>query len=156
MLARAGRRALTVLPALLVLQLVTGTLISARAAGAACTIACEHLWVAGAWKLFDPFEPGAAIDLLRNTAGGQPLQALHRLGGIVLALIGVGAAFALVRGRHGQAAVVALVVAALLGMAIAASDGPIIVVIAHAVVGAIAIGLVFTALLRPRIAAGNG
>ena len=141
-LARAGRRTLANLLTLLALQRVTGTSISARAAGAAYAITCEHFLVAGAWKPFDPFEPGAAIDLLRNTVGGQPLQALHRLGGILLALIGIGAAFALVRGRHGQAAVAALVVAALLGMAIAANDGPIIVVIAHAVAGAIAIGLV--------------
>jgi hypothetical protein len=56
-----------------------------------------------------------------------------------------------VHGRHGKAAIAA----ALLGMALAANDWPMVAVIAHAVVAAIAICLALTTLLRLRSAAGK-
>jgi len=152
---RAGRLALAALLALLVLQVVTGTLISVRSAGAACAVACDFVWLSGAWKLFDPLQAGSAIDLLRNTAGGQPLQALHRLPGIGLVVVATAAALVLVPARHGQLVVLGLVTAALLGMAIAANDGPVLAVLAHALVGAMAIGLVGAAIVRSRLRKGN-
>jgi cytochrome c oxidase assembly protein subunit 15 len=155
MQTRAGRFALVALLLLLALQVVTGTLISVRSAGAACAVACDFVWLPGALKLFDPLQTGSAIDLLRNTAGGQPLQALHRLTGIGLVMVATAGALALVPARHGQLVVLVLVTTALLGMAIAANDGPVLAVLVHALAGAIAIGLVWAAIVRSRHLNGN-
>jgi len=79
------------------------------------------------------------------------LQALHRLGGIALALVAIGSALAFARPREGRVIVLALIVTALLGTAIAASDGPVVAVLAHSVAASLAIGLLVAALGRGRI-----
>jgi cytochrome c oxidase assembly protein subunit 15 len=143
---RSGRRVLLALLALLVLQVLTGILISTRAAGAACAVACYHLWLPGLPKVFDPWTAGSAIDLLRNTAGGQPLQAIHRLAGMAVALAAIAGALAVVRGRLGLALGVAVTATVLLGLAVAAHDGPVAAVVAHGLAAALAVALLYAAL----------
>jgi cytochrome c oxidase assembly protein subunit 15 len=145
---RPGRRVLLALLALLVLQVLTGILISARAAGAACAVACYHLWLPGLPKVFDPWTAGSAIDLLRNTAGGQPLQAIHRLAGMLVAMAAVAGALAVVRGRLGLALGVAVAATVLLGLAVAAHDGPVAAVVAHGLAAALAVALLCAAFAR--------
>ncbi|MCX8114505.1 MAG: COX15/CtaA family protein [Burkholderiaceae bacterium] len=64
-------RALAVVLALLALQAASGTMISARSAGAACAIECSETWLPGAARLWNPLEPGSAVDLLRRTRAGS-------------------------------------------------------------------------------------
>lgn len=137
----------------LALQVASGVLISVRGAGAACAVACTYLWVPGLAQAFDPSTPGTAIELTRNTAAGQPLQALHRLGGMLIALAAVGGGVMAVKGRRGSLIVAAAATTALLGFAVAAHDGPVIAVVAHALSAALAIGLFVTALVQGRKAA---
>jgi len=151
----AVSRAVVAVVVLFVLQAATGALISVRSAGAACAVACDIVWLPGAARLFDPPQAGSAIDLLRNTAGGQPLQAIHRLGGIALALIALSVALAVVRERN-RALVPLLVATPLLGTAIAANDGAVVAVAAHAAAAALAVGLLAAALVRARVLKGKG
>jgi len=128
-------RALAVVLALLALQAASGTMISARSAGAACAIECSETWLPGAARLWNPLEPGSAVDLLRRMRAGEPLHALHRLGGIVVAMVAVAAASASTR-RPGtpyvRAVVGASTLALLLGLALAAYEGPLAAAVAHA------------------------
>ncbi|GMV57554.1 MAG: hypothetical protein AMXMBFR72_06690 [Betaproteobacteria bacterium] len=128
-------RALAVVLALLAVQAASGTMISARSAGAACAIECSEAWLPGAARLWNPLEPGTAVDLLRRERGGEPLHALHRLGGIVVAVLAVAAASASTR-RPGtpyvRAVVGASALALALGLALAAYEGPLAVAVAHA------------------------
>lgn len=149
-MTRGQRIAVTAVLAALVLQVASGALISVRGAGSACAVACTHLWIPGLARAFDPFTPGTAIELARNTAAGQPLQALHRLGGMLIALAAVGGGLVAVKGRRGHLIVLAAAVTALLGFAVAAHDGPVIAVVAHALAAALAIALFTAALLRAR------
>ncbi len=149
-MTRGQRLAAAGVLAALVLQVTTGVLISVRGAGSACAVACTYLWLPGYAKVFDPFTAGSAIDLVRNTAAGQPLQALHRLGGMLIALAAVGGALAAIKGRRGLRIVAAAAATALLGFAVAAYDGPVIVVVVHALAAALTVGLLVTALVRMR------
>lgn len=128
-------RAAAVVLVLLALQAASGTMISARSAGAACAIECSETWLPGAAQLWNPLEPGSAVDLLRRTRAGEPLHALHRLGGIVVALLAVAVASASTR-RPGtpyvRAVVGAATLAGALGLALAAYEGPLAAAVAHA------------------------
>lgn len=132
-------RALAVVLVLLALQAASGTMISARAAGAACAIECSQPWLPGAARLWNPLEPGSAVDLLRRARAGEPLHAVHRLGGIVVAVLAVAAASASTR-RPGtpyvRAVVGAAALALVLGLALAAFEGPLAVAVAHALAAA--------------------
>lgn len=149
-MTRGQRIAAAGVLAALVLQVASGVLISVRGAGSACAVACTYLWLPGYAKVFDPFTAGSAIDLVRNTVAGQPLQALHRLGGMLIALAAVGGALAAIKGRRGLRIVAAAAATALLGFAVAAYDGPVIVVVVHALAAALTVGLLVTALVRMR------
>lgn len=147
-MTRRQRIAVAAVLAALALQVASGVLISVRGAGSACAVACTYLWLPGYARVFDPFTPGSAIDLMRNTVAGQPLQALHRLGGMLIALAAVAAAVAAVGGRRGRRIVAVSAATALLGFAVAAYDGPVIAVVAHALAAALAVGLLAAALAR--------
>ncbi len=127
-------RALAVVLALLALQAATGTMISARLAGAACAVQCSETWLPGAARLWNPLEAGVAVDMLLHVRAGEPLHAVHRLGGIVVAVLAVAAASASTR-RPGTPYVRAVVGASLLtlgiGLALAAYEGPLALAVAH-------------------------
>ncbi|MCS6944535.1 MAG: hypothetical protein RMK97_03850 [Sutterellaceae bacterium] len=141
------QRALAAAAVLVLLQVSTGVLISVRGAGAACAVACTYLWVPGLAAALDPFTPGSAIDLARNTAAGQPLQAWHRLGGMLVAMAAVAAGLLAVGGRAGLRIVVLAATTALLGFVVAANDGPVIAVVAHTLSAAGLLGLMVAVLL---------
>lgn len=148
-------RALAVVLVLLALQAASGTMISARSAGAACAIECSETWLPGAAQLWNPLEAGNAVDLLRRTRAGEPLHALHRLGGIVVALLAVAAASASTR-RPGtpyvRAVVGASALAFALGLALAAYEGPLAAAVAHALAAG-ALAAACAALLERCLAA---
>jgi heme A synthase len=126
-----------------VLQSGIGALISARLAGDACASGCGTIWSPGAAVLADPLRPGTAADLMRAGAG-QPLHALHRLGGVALTVIAVPAIFALLRRRPRAGAVAMLAVAATAGLGfIVASPAP---ALAASALHALAAGAVFATL----------
>jgi cytochrome c oxidase assembly protein subunit 15 len=132
-----------VLIAAFVLQSGIGALISARLAGDACASGCGTIWSPGAAVLADPLRPGTAADLMRAGAG-QPLHALHRLGGVALTVIAVPAIFALLRRRPRAGAVAMLAVAATAGLGfIVASPAP---ALAASALHALAAGAVFATL----------
>lgn len=134
-----GRVAVAIVLMLLALQSALGVLISARLAGAACSPRCDVAWLPGALQLLNPMVQGSAVDILRRDLGGQPLQAWHRLIGIVLALVAAGVALASTR-RFGTAHVRWVVGAALataaLGFAVVGYDAPLAAVVAHALAAA--------------------
>jgi hypothetical protein len=69
---------------------------------------------------------------------------------MLIALAAVGAGLVAVKGRRGFLIVAAAAATALLGFAVAAHDGPVIAVVAHALAAALAIGLFVTALVHAR------
>jgi cytochrome c oxidase assembly protein subunit 15 len=128
----------------LVVQAGGGALISARMAGDACAAGCDRFWLSGAAALFDPLREGTAAQLVHPLAG-QTLQALHRLGGLALALATIVAAFAALHRRQPRAAAMVMLAAAAvgaLGFAVAAPQPAL----ASAALHALAVGLLFAAL----------
>lgn len=128
-------RALAIVLALLALQAASGAMISARLAGSACVVECSESWLPGAARLWNPLEAGVAVDLLRHVRAGEPLHAVHRLGGIVVSVLAVAAASASTRRPrtpYVRAVVGASTLALALGLALAAYEGPLALAVAHA------------------------
>ena len=119
------------------LQAGGGALISARLAGDACAAGCGNLWPAGAAVLWHPLQAGAAADLLPY--GGEPLQLLHRFGGLVLALACAITALTLrpADSRWPRAALLAALVTAALGFVVAAPMPTLPVAVLHALAAAV-------------------
>ncbi len=130
----------------LVLQAGGGALISARLAGDACASGCAGAWPAGATALANPFMTGTADELLLR--GGQPLQWLHRLGGLLLMLACAITAAALMQRRQpwaGTALFIALATGGL-GFAAASSMPALPLVVLHALAAGL-LGATLAALL---------
>jgi cytochrome c oxidase assembly protein subunit 15 len=126
-----------VLLVLLVLQALAGATISVRLAGAACANGCATA-IGGDWlALFNPVRAGSAIEVARNPSGST-LHALHRLGGLLLAIAAIVAGAA---GGH-RMRNVALAAGAVLGFGfwLLEGGGPAVGA-AHALAAALLIGL---------------
>lgn len=85
-------RGFVLLLMLLALQAAAGTMISARSAASACATECTQTWVVGAAPLWNPLAVGSAVEVTRQGQGGEPLHAVHRLGGVALGLVALGVA----------------------------------------------------------------
>lgn len=140
---RSGRKTriwpLGVLGLAVCVQAAAGALISARLAAAACPESCEHAWLPGAAALWDIGRAGSATDLIGHPQAGQPLVALHVLGGIgiLIAVPLIGAAQG--GGGHAPRFTLAAVAASAVGMGLYALDSPLWLAVLHA---ALAGGLV--------------
>jgi cytochrome c oxidase assembly protein subunit 15 len=90
--AASGRVAGVVLLALLVGQVLGGTLISSRLAAAECAPACVHEPRGHFGALWDPRRSGNATEVADDPGGAGLLHLAHRMGGLTLALLAIVAA----------------------------------------------------------------
>jgi heme a synthase len=123
--------------ALLLLQVVSGALLSTTQAGRACSDLAEcgalvH-GVGWDWQALDPWREPLVAGLVPQ-AEGAPAQLLHRLGSVLvaplLAWLGV-AAFRRGRRREGLAVLVLLATQLALGLVVGSTGLPLAPVLAH-------------------------
>ncbi len=149
--ATAGRSArrgwVVALLALLVLQVLCGTLLSVRLTAAECAPACAHAAGGDLLALWQPARAGDAA-FLGGAGSAALLQGLHRLSGIVLALFAFGVASLLTGWRARLATFAAVAVLGLGFVATHASSAAIGA--AHAIAAACLIAALWPRSAPPR------
>lgn len=132
---RGPTRALAAILVLVAIQAAAGAMISVRSAGAACDRGCGAQWQPGTIELWNPLRPGPAEELLRGARAGEPLHALHRLGGIVITVLAtalLGAELARSGTATSRRALAAVTICLSLGLLLSSSDGALSLAVAHA------------------------
>ena len=104
--------------AALVLQVLSGTLLSSRLAAAECTPLCVHAPHGDLLTLVNPQLPGNSFAVTGDLGGGALLHTLHRVGGLLFALAACAAALATNK-RHAAAALRMALPVLLLGVTLA-------------------------------------
>lgn len=154
--ARSLSAGATVLLLVLAVQVAGGALISARLAGDACAAGCRQAWLPGAAALAHPWVAGSATELVHPAHGGQPLQLLHRFGGLALAIASLLAAFAW-RGRQARVAVaIAAAATATLGFVVATAEPSLAAAVLHALAAAMLVAALAALLARPAARSQEG
>ncbi|HUL68141.1 MAG TPA: hypothetical protein VLW55_26330 [Burkholderiaceae bacterium] len=88
------RIARLVVLAALVLQVLGGTLLSSRLAAAECTPLCASAPHGNLLALVDPQRPGSSFAVTGDPGSAALLHAVHRIGGLLLALAACAVVFA--------------------------------------------------------------
>lgn len=142
--ARFLRYAALALLLALAWQAASGALVSARLAGAACTVDCAQFWLPGSTALLNPVQVGSARELLSHPAAGQVLHLLHRVLGMALLITAWAATMSWPRQQTQMLRRTAwgLTAALLTGVLSATFDGSLAAVVAHALLaGAVVAGV---------------
>lgn len=145
----APRTSTILLLAFLVAQVIGGTLISSRVAAAACDPACVNAPAGDTIALLHPLRPGSALDVTGQPGAATSLHAVHRLGGLVLALAALAWAARDAAGRRLVAVALATFVLLALGTA-STHNAAAAVAAAHALAAALLLATVALALPTSR------
>lgn len=121
-------------------QVLGGTLLSVRLTAAECQPACAYAPAGDLAALWRPDRAGAATVVAGSLGGAALLHALHRVGGLVLALVALAIVAREKRGRHRCAGVVAGLLVVALGFA-ATHLANAVVGASHALAGALLLAL---------------
>lgn len=133
----------------LAIQVAGGAMISARLAGDACVAGCREVWLPGASALARPLAAGSATELVHPALGGQPLQLLHRFGGLMLAIVVSLSAFAWRARRGWRRLAIAVAATAGLGFTIAVAEPSLGLAVMHALAAALLVAASAALLARP-------
>ncbi len=118
--------------ALVALQAVGGTLISVRAAGAACSSGCSPASPAAATALWNPLQPGSAATLANDPRAGATLHLAHRAGALVTTLAALLVLLGPRARQPWRPGLAALAFCASCGLAVYLIEGSLVVAVAHA------------------------